>query len=65
MKKENKVLDMFWTILLAVASLLYMYPIVMILFNSLKQETSISTDTAFKLPTADTFAPCALGISHA
>ncbi len=56
MKKENKVLDMFWTILLAVASLLYMYPIVMILFNSLKQETSISTDTAFKLPTADTFA---------
>ena len=56
MKKENKALDMFWTILLAAASLLYMYPIVMILFNSLKQETSISTDTAFKLPTADTFA---------
>jgi raffinose/stachyose/melibiose transport system permease protein len=33
-----------------------MYPIVMILFNSLKEETSISTNTAFKLPTAETFA---------
>ena len=56
MKKENKALDLFWTILLAAASVLYMYPIVMILFNSLKQETSISTNTAFKLPTAETFA---------
>ena len=56
MKKENKALDMMWTILLAVASILYMYPIVMIFFNSLKEETSISTNTAFKLPTAETFA---------
>ncbi len=56
MKKENKALDMMWTVILAVASVLYMYPIVMILFNSLKEETSISTNTAFKLPTADTFA---------
>ena len=56
MKKENKVLDMMWTIILSVVSILYMYPIVMILFNSLKEETSISTGTAFKLPTAETFA---------
>ena len=56
MKKENKALDLFWTILLSAASILYMYPIVMILFNSLKEETSISTNTAFKLPTAETFA---------
>ncbi|MBQ7796588.1 MAG: carbohydrate ABC transporter permease [Lachnospiraceae bacterium] len=56
MKKENKTLDMVWTIILSIASILYMYPIVMILFNSLKQETSISTNTAFKLPTAETFA---------
>lgn len=56
MKKENKVLDMMWTIILSVVSVLYMYPIVMILFNSLKEETSISTGTAFKLPTAETFA---------
>ena len=56
MKKENKALDMMWTVLLSIASILYMYPIVMILFNSLKEETSISTGTAFKLPTAETFA---------
>ena len=56
MKKENKALDMMWTILLSIASILYMYPIVMILFNSLKEETSISTGTAFQLPTAETFA---------
>ncbi len=56
MKKENKALDMMWTIILTIASLLYMYPIVMIFFNSLKEETSISTDSAFQLPTAETFA---------
>ena len=56
MKKENKALDLMWTILLSIASILYMYPIIMILFNSLKVETSISTNSAFKLPTADTFA---------
>jgi raffinose/stachyose/melibiose transport system permease protein len=33
-----------------------MYPIVMILFNSLKTERSISTNTAFKLPDAESFA---------
>lgn len=33
-----------------------MYPIVMILFNSLKQENAITTDGAFRLPTGDTFA---------
>ena len=42
--------------LLSAASVLYMYPIIMILFNSLKQETSITTDGAFTLPTAETFA---------
>ena len=56
MKKENKALDLMWTVLLSIASILYMYPIVMILFNSLKEETSISTGSAFKLPTAETFA---------
>ena len=56
MKKENKAMDMVWTIILTIASILYMYPIVMILFNSLKKETAISTNSAFKLPTAETFA---------
>ena len=56
MKKENKALDMMWTVILTIASVLYMYPIVMIFFNSLKEETSISTNSAFQLPTAETFA---------
>ena len=45
-----------WTVILTIASVLYMYPIVMIFFNSLKEETSISTNSAFQLPTAETFA---------
>ena len=56
MRKRGKVIDTFWTVLLSAASVLYMYPIIMILFNSLKQETSITTDGAFTLPTAETFA---------
>lgn len=56
MKKRQNTMDTVWTILLSIASILYMYPIVMILFNSLKKESAISTNTAFTLPTADTFA---------
>jgi len=56
MNKKNNAMNAFWTIVLSVASILYMYPIVMILFNSLKQENAISTNTAFQLPTAETFA---------
>ena len=56
MRKRGKAIDTFWTVLLSAASVLYMYPIIMILFNSLKQETSITTDGAFTLPTAETFA---------
>jgi raffinose/stachyose/melibiose transport system permease protein len=43
-------------VVLSVLSLLYIYPVVMILANSLKKETAISTDTAFRFPGADTFA---------
>jgi len=56
MKKRNSTSDMIWTVILSVASILYMYPIIMILFNSLKKESAISTNTAFTLPTAETFA---------
>ena len=41
---------------LSILALLYVYPIVMILFNSVKRETAITTSGAFTLPTADTFA---------
>ena len=39
-----------------IVSVLYMYPIFMVLMNSLKIESAISTSTAFELPTAETFA---------
>ena len=54
MNKAKKEGNMFWTVILAIASLAWIYPVVMILFNSLKQENHISTGTAFKLPTAET-----------
>ena len=60
MKQKRKVSNIIWITVLTVASLLWIYPIVMILFISLKKETAISTSTAFTLPTADTFA----GISN-
>ena len=44
------------TIVLAIICVFYIYPIFMILINSLKQESAISTNTAFLLPTTDTFA---------
>jgi raffinose/stachyose/melibiose transport system permease protein len=56
MKKKTKVIDKIWIVLLSALSLVYIYPIVMILANSLKKETAISTDTAFQFPGADTFA---------
>ncbi len=56
MKQKNKAIDTLWSCILAVAAILYMYPIVMILFNSFKQERAITTNGAFQLPTAETFA---------
>ena len=56
MKKRQSAMDTVWTMLLSIASILYMYPIIMILFNSLKKETSITTAGAFTLPTSESFA---------
>lgn len=56
MTKKNHITDKVEVVLLTILSLLYVYPIFMILMNSLKKETSISTNTAFDLPTAETFA---------
>ena len=55
-KAKEKKSNAIWSVILGIMSVLYMYPIVMILFNSLKTERAISTNTAFKLPTAETFA---------
>lgn len=45
-----------WSLILVVVCVVYMYPIFMILMNSLKLERAITTSGAFQLPTADTFA---------
>ena len=56
MGKKKKIVDRIWTVVLTILALLYVYPIIMILFNSLKKETTITTAGAFTLPTADGFA---------
>ena len=54
--KKSKVVDVFITIILVILALSFLYPIVMVLINSFKIETAISTSTVFELPTAETFA---------
>ena len=56
MKNRKSISDTLMTIILTVLSIVWVYPVIMILFNSLKVETAISTNTAFDLPTAETFA---------
>ena len=55
MKNKAKALNGIFSVILSILSLLYIFPVVMILFNSFKQENSITTDGAFTLPTAETF----------
>ena len=52
---KSKALNSVFSIILSVLSVTYIYPIFMILINSLKKENSITTDTAFVLPSAETF----------
>lgn len=56
MKKRNKVTNGVIITGLTVLAVAYIYPIFMILMNSLKKEDAITTDGAFQLPTAETFA---------
>ena len=53
---KSKALNNVFTVILSILSVAYIYPVFMILINSLKQELSITTETAFVLPTAETFA---------
>ncbi|HIR54903.1 MAG TPA: carbohydrate ABC transporter permease [Candidatus Scatomorpha intestinigallinarum] len=41
---------------MTIVCVIYMYPIFMVLMNSLKVESAISTSTAFQLPNSETFA---------
>ena len=56
MKNKTRRIKRLWSVIMLLVSLLYMYPIFMVLMNSLKIESAISTSTAFELPTAETFA---------
>ena len=56
MRKKKQIQYTVMIVFLSILALLYVYPIVMILFNSVKRETAITTSGAFTLPTADTFA---------
>ena len=56
MRKKKQIQDTVMIVFLSILALLYVYPIVLILFNSVKRETAITTSGAFTLPTADTFA---------
>lgn len=56
MKKKQSLSNIVLTVFLTVLSVVWVYPVIMILFNSLKLENAISTNTAFQLPAAETFA---------
>ena len=52
--RDKKGSGLGWTIFFSIVCALYMYPIVMVVLNSFKQERFISTGTSFALPTAET-----------
>lgn len=56
MQKKNSLFNKILTAVLGLLCIAWVYPVVMILFNSLKVGTAISTSTVFQLPTAETFA---------
>ena len=56
MPKEKRMWDNVLTIVMVLLCLLWVYPIVLILLNSLKVEGTFTTSTVFQLPTADSFA---------
>ena len=56
MNIKKKVGNSILVVILTILSLLWIYPVFMILINSLKKESAISTGSVFKLPTAETFA---------
>lgn len=60
MKKTGKVVVYIMMGFLAICSIAWIYPIFMILINSVKAELEIKTDTIFQLPTAETF----VGFEH-
>lgn len=56
MKKSNKIIRALLTVFFTLLSLVWVYPVVMILINSFKEEKFISTSTAFQIPDESSFA---------
>ncbi|MBQ3029674.1 MAG: carbohydrate ABC transporter permease [Agathobacter sp.] len=60
MKKGKKITDIIWIVILSICSVAWMYPIFMILINSFKEETAITTSSVFQIPTGAEF----VGFDH-
>ena len=56
MSKQRKAWDTVLVVVMILLCLLWVYPIVLILINSLKVEGTFTTSTVFQLPTKETFA---------
>ncbi len=56
MKKKSKLADKLLILVMILLAASFLYPIIMILFNSLKEELAITTESVFELPTKETFA---------
>lgn len=56
MKQSKNRIDAILFVVMTLLSLLWIYPVVLILINSLKVEGTFTTSTVFQLPTAETFA---------
>ena len=56
MKKRSRVINGIWAAVLAVLSLAWIYPIIMVISNSFKKESAINTSSAFQFPNAESFA---------
>ena len=56
MRKRVQRSHRLWSVIMTIVCVIYMYHIFMVLMNSLKVESAISTSTAFELPNAETFA---------
>lgn len=54
--KQKNVWGRIGTVFFTILAALWMYPIIMVVMNSLKVERAITTDGAFQLPTAESFA---------
>ena len=55
MKEKQTTGKIILSIIMAIISIAWIYPVFMILINALKVERAISTTTVFKLPTAESF----------